>query len=313
MVTKKTKKKAIPPIQLREDEIPFWNRTISKVKDPEESQDVATKNYVDTQGGSGASYTAGDNITIENNVISATDTTYSDFTGTDGTSAGTAGLVPAPATTDVDKFLKSDGTWDTAGGGGGIPTDATLWGQSYDATNNNVNGNIRFPTDTGTNSIIKSNNRYSSSVQISGNSIGFQPGGWSLSVFDITSHKITTKKNIELTDSGDSLFSTNGGTISAYVRFDKTNNNLWLGANNAIYVARASGTGNDPQIKGVADPTDNQDVANKRYVDSIYPVGTVIMSTSNSVPNIAGGTWSLIGNQSIGSTPRTVNYFERTA
>lgn len=41
------------------------------------------------------------------------------FTGTDGTMAGTAGLVPAPATTDVDKFLKSDGTWDTAGGGGG--------------------------------------------------------------------------------------------------------------------------------------------------------------------------------------------------
>ena len=42
--------------------------------------------------------------------------TYSDFTGTDGTTAGTAGLVPAPATTDAGKFLKADGTWDTAGG-----------------------------------------------------------------------------------------------------------------------------------------------------------------------------------------------------
>lgn len=41
------------------------------------------------------------------------------FTGTDGQTAGTKGLVPAPATTDVDKFLKSDGTWATAGGGGG--------------------------------------------------------------------------------------------------------------------------------------------------------------------------------------------------
>lgn len=61
-------------------------------------------------------YTAGNNITIAgNNVISATDTTYSDFTGTDGTAAGVAGLVPAPATTDAGKFLKSDGTWDTAG------------------------------------------------------------------------------------------------------------------------------------------------------------------------------------------------------
>lgn len=40
---------------------------------------------------------------------------YTDFVGTDGTTAGTAGLVPAPATTDAGKFLKADGTWDTAG------------------------------------------------------------------------------------------------------------------------------------------------------------------------------------------------------
>lgn len=63
-------------------------------------------------------YTAGTNVSIsDQNVISATDTTYSDFTGTDGTAAGAAGLVPAPATTDAGKFLKADGTWDTAGGG----------------------------------------------------------------------------------------------------------------------------------------------------------------------------------------------------
>ena len=67
-------------------------------------------------------YNAGSNISIsEENVISATDTTYSNFVGTDGTSAGTAGLVPAPATTDAGKFLKADGTWDTAGGGGVTP------------------------------------------------------------------------------------------------------------------------------------------------------------------------------------------------
>lgn len=58
--------------------------------------------------------TAGANIQINNNTISATDTTYSDFTGTDGTTAGAAGLVPAPATTDAGKFLKADGTWDTS-------------------------------------------------------------------------------------------------------------------------------------------------------------------------------------------------------
>lgn len=77
--------------------------------------------------------TAGDNISIGEEsgalVISATDTTYNDFTGTDGASAGTAGLVPAPATTDAGKFLKADGTWDTAGGGSG-PTVVQTTGTS---------------------------------------------------------------------------------------------------------------------------------------------------------------------------------------
>ncbi len=40
-----------------------------------------------------------------------TDTTYSPFTGTDGTEAGVAGLVPAPSISDANKVLKSDGTW----------------------------------------------------------------------------------------------------------------------------------------------------------------------------------------------------------
>lgn len=58
------------------------------------------------------------------------DTTYSNFTGTDGQTAGASGLVPAPATTDADKFLKSDGSWATAGGGGGGPTVVQTTGTS---------------------------------------------------------------------------------------------------------------------------------------------------------------------------------------
>ena len=71
--------------------------------------------------------TAGTNIQISGSTISATDTTYLDFVGTDGVDAGTAGLVPAPATTDAGKFLKADGTWDTAGG-----TLYTTYGQNED-------------------------------------------------------------------------------------------------------------------------------------------------------------------------------------
>lgn len=61
--------------------------------------------------------TAGANISITagpfGDIISATDTTYSDFTGATSSVAGSAGLVPAPTTSDPDKFLKGDGTWGT--------------------------------------------------------------------------------------------------------------------------------------------------------------------------------------------------------
>ena len=64
-------------------------------------------------------YTAGTNVNISaQNVISAIDTTYADFVGTDGVTDGDNGLVPAPIVSDVDKYLKSDGTWATVSGGG---------------------------------------------------------------------------------------------------------------------------------------------------------------------------------------------------
>lgn len=50
--------------------------------------------------------TAGTGIEINNNVVSATG-----MVGASTAVAGTAGIVPAPAITDKDKFLKGDGTW----------------------------------------------------------------------------------------------------------------------------------------------------------------------------------------------------------
>lgn len=93
--------------------------------------------------------TAGQNITIDpnTNTISATDTTYSDFTGTDGATAGTAGLVPAPATTDAGKFLKADGTWDSAGGG----TLYTTTGANEDgAMTQKATSNLVYPVGSET-------------------------------------------------------------------------------------------------------------------------------------------------------------------
>ena len=42
-----------------------------------------------------------------------TDTTYNAFVGADAVTAGSAGLVPAPAAGDQQKFLQGDGTWAT--------------------------------------------------------------------------------------------------------------------------------------------------------------------------------------------------------
>lgn len=82
--------------------------------------------------------TAGSNISITGTTISATDTTYSDFTGTDGTTDGTHGLVPAPTTTDIDFFLKGDGTWSTI-----TPNDdLTLASSTWDGTNASLKDTI---------------------------------------------------------------------------------------------------------------------------------------------------------------------------
>ena len=90
-------------------------------------------------------YTAGTNVSISSgNVISATDTTYSDFVGTDGQTAGTAGLVPAPATTDAGKFLKADGTWDTAGGGSGPTVVQTTGTSTTDVMSQNATTSMVF-------------------------------------------------------------------------------------------------------------------------------------------------------------------------
>ena len=100
-------------------------------------------------------YTAGSNVNIsDQNVISATDTTYSNFTGTDGTAAGAAGLVPAPATTDAGKFLKADGTWDTAGGGSGPTVVQTTGTSTTDVMSQNAVSSMIF-SDPGTDERVK--------------------------------------------------------------------------------------------------------------------------------------------------------------
>ncbi len=54
-----------------------------------------------------------------------TGTTYSDFTGTNGTADGAHGLVPAPTTNDADKVLGSSGSWVGVNNTGSVASNAT--------------------------------------------------------------------------------------------------------------------------------------------------------------------------------------------
>ena len=85
------------------------------------SDNVSVAEGIIGGGGSGETYTAGDNIQINNGVISATDTTYSAMTGASASTAGTSGLVPAPAAGDEDKALCGDGTYHTMSSGSSEP------------------------------------------------------------------------------------------------------------------------------------------------------------------------------------------------
>lgn len=108
-------KPTIPAAQVNSD----WNANsgVAEILNKPTIPTVNDATLTITQNGtSKGTFTANDS---DDTTIEVSDTTYSNFTGTDGVSAGTSGLVPAPATSDADKFLKSDGTWATAGGGGG--------------------------------------------------------------------------------------------------------------------------------------------------------------------------------------------------
>lgn len=76
------------------------------------------------------------------------------FTGADTSSDGTSGLVPAPSAGDQTKFLRGDGTWQDASGGGGsytlpVATSSALGGIKIGYTQNSNNYPVQLGSNTG--------------------------------------------------------------------------------------------------------------------------------------------------------------------
>lgn len=299
-------------------EIPFWGRNISKVADPEEAQDVSTKNYVDTQGGSGSSYTAGENITIENNVISATNTTYNNFTGATDSINGTNGLVPAPVAGDEGKFLRGDGTWDTVSAG---PTVVQTTGTSQtDVMSQVASSQLIYPSGEET-SKTKIAIGYNAAIGSSENpmiAIGSQSQATKAEALALGNSTVASGSGsitigARSTASANFAIAIGSGTGAANSQATNTNS-IAIGTyakttrNNEFSIGDNTHT---KYLTNITDPSFAQDAATKNYVDSFYPVGAVYSSTSSTVPTFAGGTWAEIGTQTIGS--KTVHYYERTA
>lgn len=85
---------------------------------------------------------------------------YEDFVGTDGTAAGEAGLVPAPATTDAGKFLSASGLWEEVAGGG--VTELTT--ADYNWPTANPDGIALWKLDTGIYKIADGVKQYRSTI-----------------------------------------------------------------------------------------------------------------------------------------------------
>ena len=256
--------------------------------------------------------TAGSNVTIEEEsgtgdlVISATDTTYSAFTGTDGQTAGTAGLVPAPATTDAGKFLKADGTWDTAGGGGPTVVQTTGTSQS-DVMSQNATTSMVF-ADPATQYKIKigagtSSSEGSDGIEIGHNSaatstdcIAIGRGAKSYSGYSVAVGSSTAASNGQnLVAIGRNASAEGTGNVCLGA-FSKTDTNVQgvvqIGLNSSGSPSHGYNNSKYRLITGVYDPQSAHDAATKGYVDGkvLTNAGAPTTSTVGTVGQLLEDT-----------------------
>lgn len=267
-------------------------------------------------------YTAGTNVSISSdNVISATDTTYSNFVGTDGIVAGSAGLVPAPATTDAGKFLKADGTWDTAGSA--INVVQTTGTSTANVMSQNATTSMVF-ADPGTKEKVRigngatSGNRAIHSVTIGHNASSTQEadivigyGARNDSTDNISGNNVligrqanatsNSSRGVAIGESSNLTHSFNGVALGGSTSVE-ANHSVALGSNSKatekgqVDISTSATTNtygyNNSQYRlltGVYDPQSAHDAATKGYVDTAVS-GAGGASLTNTEFNTIFGT-----------------------
>lgn len=201
-----------------------------------------------TQNGtSKGTFTANDS---DDTTIEVSDTTYSNFTGTDGVSAGTSGLVPAPATTDTDKFLKSDGTWATAGGGGGGDTvysdkstsNSSTGGAVYIGNLDSTQAEQPDPTTT------DNHYRYFWALPQSNGAI---PTEGSVNMLGDKASQYGITLGLSASGAANTYYSITIGT-GANANNSYANSAIAIGLNSTVYTENSIGIGRQTDIEGTA-------------------------------------------------------------
>lgn len=188
--------------------------------------------------------------------------TYSAFVGTDGSEAGSEGLVPAPAVTDADKYLKSDGTWATVDAG---PTVVQTIGKSttdvmsqkavsdtvfYNSGNTYTRENIRIG--------------HTNMVGYQSTSIGYNQTFGNLA-FSVAIGANSSAGNDGVVIVGNSAVANKPGAVAiGYGSSATTKGEMNIGTTSTGYGYASS---NYRLLSGLYDPQSAHDAATKGYVD----------------------------------------------
>lgn len=212
---------------------------------------------------------------------------YTDFVGTDGTAAGEAGLVPAPATTDAGKFLKADGTWDTAGST--INVVQTTGTSTTDVMSQNAVTDMIAPRNSndalwinnpkGTNVLPATLSNYSVTINPTTSGTG-GAGATATSAIAIngtaSGHSaVAIGINTKATQRG-SIALGRGASATSVGEMNIGTNDTTAGYNSTNYRL----------LSGVHDPVNAHDAATKGYVDSQAGGPTVVQTTGTSTTDV---------------------------